>query len=264
MQKDEKIIIVTGSSRGIGRGIAIELAKKGYSVAINYAGNIEAAEETKILCIEEAAKSRQSGRFQIFQGDISLDKSRKNLIENILIHFGDIHGLVNNAGIAPKERMDLLNMSEDSFDRLMDTNLKGAFFLSQLVSNYWLSIPEENREFRCLIFMTSVSSEMVSINRGEYCIAKSALSMSSKLFATRLAADNIGVYELRPGIIQTDMTGALKGKYDELIANGLVPQKRWGQPDDLGKAVTSLVNGDFSFSTGSVIHVDGALHIPLL
>ncbi|MGL1893836.1 MAG: 3-ketoacyl-ACP reductase [Spirochaetaceae bacterium] len=261
MEKDEKVIIVTGSSRGIGRGIAIELAKKGYSLAINYVGNEQAAEETKILCIEESAKSGQSGRFQIFQGDISLADSRKNLIDNVLIHFGDIHGLVNNAGIAPKERIDLLEMGEDSFDRLLDTNLKGAFFLSQLVSNYWLNLSNEKRGFRSLIFITSVSSEMVSINRGEYCIAKSALSMTSKLFATRLAAENIGVYELRPGIIQTDMTGAVKGKYDKLIEGGLVPQKRWGQPEDLGKAVTNLVSGDFSYATGSVIHVDGALHI---
>lgn len=264
MNENEKVILVTGSSRGIGRGIAITLAKKGYSVAINYAGNKQAAEETNQLCREESIKAGFNSRFKIFQGDISLKDDRKNLIASVVSAYGDFHGLVNNAGVAPKERKDILEMGEVSFDRLIDTNLKGAFFLSQLASNYWLTLPKTIRGFRSLIFITSVSSEMISVNRSEYCITKSALSMTAKLFATRLAAENVGVYELRPGIIQTDMTGGVKDKYDVLIADGFVPQKRWGQPDDLGKAVSSLVSGDFSFSTGSVIHVDGALHLPSL
>lgn len=264
MNKSEKVIIVTGSSRGIGRGIALELARNGYSVAINYAGNIQAAEETLQLCKNASLEAGHSSRFQIFQGDISSPISRKNLLDNVLSYFGDFHGLVNNAGVAPKERRDLLEMSEESFDYLINTNLKGSFFLSQAAANHWLSIPLISRGMRSLIFISSVSSEMVSLNRGEYCIAKSGLSMASQLYANRLAAENIGVFELRPGIIQTSMTEAVQEKYDHLIKEGLVPQKRWGQPEDLGKAVASLIKGDFAFSTGSVIHVDGALHIPSL
>jgi 3-oxoacyl-[acyl-carrier protein] reductase len=264
MAMDKKVILVTGSSRGIGRGIAIKLAEKGFDVAVNYAGNKEAAEETLKQCREAALESGHSSRFEAFKGDISDTESRKNLLDAVVLHFGDLHGLVNNAGVAPRERRDILDMTEESFDRLIGTNLKGSFYLSQAVSNYWLSLPSEKRGFRSLIFITSVSAEMVSVNRGEYCMAKAGLSMACKLFARRLADENIGVYEIRPGIILTDMTGAVKGKYDSLIADGLVPQKRWGYPEDIGKAAASLVGGDFSFSTGSVIHVDGALHISAL
>ncbi|MDA3809833.1 MAG: 3-ketoacyl-ACP reductase [Spirochaetaceae bacterium] len=262
MKTHKKVILVTGSSRGIGRGIALQLAARGYSVAINYVGNKQAAEETQKLC--ESVSIDKLQKFGIFQSDISLDTSRRSLIENVLQYFGDFHGLINNAGVAPMERKDVLDMSEDSFDHLMDTNLKGTFFLSQLASQYWLKIPAAEREIRSLIFITSVSSEVVSLNRGEYCIAKAGLSMVVKLFAHRLAAEQIGVFEVRPGIIQTDMTEKVKGKYDALISGGLVPQKRWGTPDDLGRIVTSLLSGDFGFSTGSIIHADGGLHIPTL
>ncbi len=262
MELYERTILVTGSSRGIGRGIAIRLADFGYSVAINYAGNHDAADETLKLC--RVSRKDPAQKFKIFQADISREDDRKSLLKNVIDCFGDLHGLINNAGLAPKERRDVLDISPDSFDTLMDTNLKGGFFLSQLAARYWLSIPRSDREFRSLLFITSVSADTVSLNRGEYCIAKAGLSMVSKLFARRLAADNIGVYEIRPGIIQTDMTEAVKNKYDPLIAEGLVPQCRWGNPDDIGKAVASLVKGDFSFSTGSVIHVDGGLHIPEL
>ena len=264
MALQAKTILVTGSSRGIGRGIALKLAGKGYNVAVNYAGNREAAIETLELCRQASSTAGYSGRFEAFQGDISINQSRKKLLEDVLSCYGDIHGLVNNAGIAPKERKDILEMTEASFDRLIGTNLKGSFYLSQAVSKYWLSLPRSDRGFRSLLFITSVSSEMVSINRGEYCMAKAGLSMAAQLFARRLADEDIGVYELRPGIIMTDMTGAVKEKYDALIAEGFVPQKRWGNPDDIGKAAASLVSGDFSYSTGSVIHVDGALHIPAL
>jgi len=264
MESLNKVVLVTGSSRGIGRGIAVELAKRGYDVAVNYAGNKAAGEETVRLCAQAAGENGHSSRFEAFSGDISAAESRKNLLDSVLNHFGDLHGLVNNAGIAPAERRDILEMTEDSFDRLINTNLKGSFYMSQLVSAYWLSRPLETRGFRGLIFITSVSSEMVSVNRGEYCMAKAGLSMAASLFARRLADENIGVYELRPGIIQTDMTGPVKEKYDSLIAGGLVPQKRWGLPEDLGRAAASLMGGDFLFSTGSVIHVDGGLHIPAL
>ena len=257
----QKTILVTGSSRGIGRGIALELASQGYNVAVNYAGNAAAADESLRLCREAAASPDQD--FAAFQGDISNAAHRKALIKDIISHFGDFHGLINNAGVAPKERLDLLEMKEESFDRLINTNLKGSLFLSQEAVKHWMGLPKD-RGFRSLIFITSVSSEMVSLNRGEYCIAKSGLSMTAQLFARRLAPENIGVYELRPGIIQTDMTGTVKEKYDKLIAEGLVPQKRWGQAEDLGKAAASLVKGDFAYSPGSVIHVDGGLHIPEL
>ncbi len=259
---DRKTVLVTGSSRGIGRGIAIEMAGRGFNVAVNYSGNRDAASETLELCLEKALDSDQV--FKAFQADISIKEDRSRLLEEVIDAFGDFHSLVNNAGVAPKERLDLLEMSEESFDRLMTINLKGAFFLSQEVSRYWLSKESFRSDFRSLIFVTSVSSEMVSINRGEYCIAKTGLSMSAKLFARRLAAENIGVYEIRPGIIKTDMTGGVKEKYDKLISGGLVPQKRWGFPSDIGSAAASLVQGDFAYSSGSVINVDGGLHIPEL
>ena len=259
---DRKTVLVTGSSRGIGRGIAIEMAGRGFNVAVNYSGNRDAASETLELCREKALDSDQV--FKAFQADISIKEDRSRLLEEVIDAFGDFHSLVNNAGVAPKERLDLLEMSEESFDRLMTINLKGAFFLSQEVSRYWLSKESFRSDFRSLIFVTSVSSEMVSINRGEYCIAKTGLSMSAKLFARRLAAENIGVYEIRPGIIKTDMTGGVKEKYDKLISGGLVPQKRWGFPSDIGSAAASLVQGDFAYSSGSVINVDGGLHIPEL
>lgn len=264
MSHNEKVILVTGSSRGIGRGVALELAGQGFSVAVNYAGNKQAAEETLAECRKVSQQAGYVRRFELFQGDISQDTGRHKLLDNVINCFGDLHGLVNNAGIAPKERNDILDMSEESFDRLINTNLKGAFFLSQAAVRYWLSLSPADRGFRGLVFIGSVSSEMVSANRGEYCISKAGISMASKLFAHRLAAEDIGVYELRPGIIQTDMTGAVKEKYDRLIQDGLVPQKRWGQPSDLGKAVACLIKGEFAFATGSVIHVDGALHIPSL
>ncbi|MDC7232190.1 MAG: 3-ketoacyl-ACP reductase [Spirochaetales bacterium] len=264
MASETKTILVSGSSRGIGRGIALTLAGRGYNVAVNYAGNRDAAEETLELCRSASAAAGHKGRFEAFQGDISSTESRQQLLSNVLKTFGDIHGLINNAGVAPRERRDILEMTEDSFDRLIGTNLKGSFYLSQEVSKYWLSLPSSTRGFRSLVFITSVSSEMVSVNRGEYCMAKAGLSMASQLFARRLADENIGVYEIRPGIILTDMTGAVKDKYDALIADGFVPQKRWGVPEDLGRAAAALVSGDFTYSTGSVIHVDGALHIPAL
>ena len=258
----DKTILVTGSSRGIGRGIAVELAARGFSVAVNYAGNEEASRETLRLCRRSASDPEQ--QFEAFRGDISRPEDRESLMAGVLRRFGDLHGLINNAGVAPRERKDLLEMGTDSFDRLVDTNLKGSFFLSQAAANHWLGLPVRERGFRSLLFITSVSSEMISPNRGEYCIAKAGLSMAARLFAGRLAAEGIGVYELRPGIIETDMTGPVKETYDSLIAEGLVPQKRWGRPEDIARAAASLAEGDFAYSPGSVIHVDGGLHLPRL
>ena len=255
------VILVTGASRGLGRGIAIELAKDGFSVAINYAGNAAAADETVKLCQEQASSSEQ--QFVPVQGDISSADSREAMLAKVLDSMGRIDGLVNNAGIAPKVRADITEATEESFDDLVQTNLKGPYFLTQSVVNHWLSGKAESAiasGFK-VIFVTSISSHTASTTRGDYCISKAGLSMAVQLWAHRLADENIQVYELRPGIMKTDMTSAVTAKYDALIADGLVPQKRWGSPEDLGLGVSALVEGKFPFSTGSVIDVDGGFQI---
>ncbi len=254
------IVLVTGGSRGIGRGICLELAKRGYSVAINYAGNAEAASETKTLCEQMAVSTAQ--QFIPYRADINDYKAREAMIDSIFSTFGDLHAVVNNAGVAPAVRTDLLEMSEASYDRVMGTNLKSPFFLTQRIAQRWLE--QEDHTDRKIIFISSVSAQAASINRGEYCMSKAGIAMAVSLFATRLATEGIAVYEIRPGIIKTDMTAAVEAKYDGLIANGLVPQKRWGLPEDLGKAVCALLSGDFGFSTGSIIPVDGGLQIARL
>ncbi len=259
MKNIRKTVLITGGSRGRGRGVALELARRQYSVAIVYNGNSKAADETKVLCQQLAEEKDTRGRFETFQCDIANSFDRDNLLDKVLASFGRIDGLVNSAGVAPKERRDLLDMTEESFDRLIQINLKGSFFLSKQLSNYWLTTPSEQE--RHIIFIGSVSSEMVSLNRGEYCMAKSALSMGAALLAKRLAANGILVYEIRPGIIKTDMTLAVQDKYDQEIIDGLVPQRRWGTPQDIALATATLLDGEFPFSTGSVIHIDGGLHI---
>ena len=268
-----KTILVTGGSRGIGRGIALALAASGYSVAISYLHNREAAEETLALCRDAALRhnrqnpettSNSGPQFRAYTADLASTTSGKSLVAAVLEHFGDIQGLVNNAGIAPIRRDDLLEMTEESYDQVLNTNLRGVFFLSQQVANHWMGWPAETRTGRLMVFITSVSSEMISLNRGEYCIAKAGLSMTARLFATRLADQGISVFEVRPGIIATDMTSSVKAAYDQLITDGLVPQRRWGSPADIGGIVRDLAGGSFNFATGSVIHADGALHITRL
>jgi 3-oxoacyl-[acyl-carrier protein] reductase len=253
-----KNILVTGASRGLGRGIAISLAKAGYHVAINYAGNEEAAKETVKLCQEVAAHKSQV--FKIFQADISNEAQRNAMLENIEKNFGALNGLVNNAGIAPKVRADILEAGEESFLDLIKTNLMGPFFLTQKVSQQWLKNKELSKGNK-VIFVTSISAHTASVNRGDYCISKAGLGMAVQLWATRLAEFDIPVYEIRPGIMKTDMTSAVTAKYDKLIEEGLVPQKRWGTPEDLGLAVTSILDNHFPFSTGAVIDVDGGFHL---
>jgi len=252
-----KTILVTGGSRGIGRGICVELARRGWSVGINYAGNREAAEKTLALCREAATDAEQ--KFAVLQADITDADARKSMVAEAYRFFGRLDALVNNAGIAPAVRADLLEMGEDSFDRVMGVNLKAPFFLTQLVAARWSA--ENDTDGKSIVFISSISADTVSVNRGEYCISKAGTAMAVSLFAARLAEANVGVYEVRPGIIKTDMTAAVESKYDKLIEEGLVPQKRWGLPDDLGKVVSALVGGDFAFATGSVIPVDGGLHI---
>ena len=256
------VILVTGSSRGLGRGIAQCLAGSGYSVAINYAGNAQAAEETLALCEAERLSKDQS--FLTVQADVRKSADRQRMLDEILNHFGRLDCLVNNAGVAPQTRDDIVDATEASFDRVLETNLKGPYFLTQAVARHWLenkSEPLLSCGF-CIVFVTSVSANTASTARGEYCISKAGLSMAAQLWAARLAGDGIPVYELRPGIMTSDMTDKVKDKYDEPIAEGeLVPQRRWGTAEDVGRAVTSLVDGDFPFSTGTIIDIDGGMRI---
>lgn len=255
------IALVTGSSRGIGRGIAVELARSGFSVAINYVANQLAAEESKRLCEEAKAGAAE---FEIVRADISRRDDRARLLSGVLARFGWIDLLVNNAGVAPRVRKDLLEADEESFDRLIAVNLKGPYFLTQAVANFWLSDPERlcalQRKPK-IVTISSVSAYAVSTNRGDYCISKAGLSMLTPLFAVRLAEHGINVYEIRPGVVSTDMTTVVKEKYDRMIAEGAWPIRRWGTPEDVGRAVAAIAEDRFPFSTGEVISVDGGFHL---
>ncbi|NRA37219.1 MAG: 3-ketoacyl-ACP reductase [Planctomycetes bacterium] len=255
------VVLVTGASRGLGRGIAIELAKAGCSVAINFAGNKAAADECAQLCA--AVQSNDQQVFFPVQADISKTDDRNNMVAAVLDHFGHLDALINNAGIAPTERADITEASEASFEKLISTNLQGPYFLTQKVANYWLQDKPEPRlsaGFK-VIFVTSISAYTASINRGDYCISKAGASMAVQLWSARLAPEGIPVYEIRPGIMKTDMTSGVTSKYDDLIANGLVPQERWGTGEDIGLAARSLIEGDFPFSSGTVIDVDGGFQL---
>jgi len=255
------VILVTGAGRGLGRGVAIQLAEQGCSVAINFAGNRAAAEETVALCQKAAVLPAQ--KFIPVQADISSPADRQRLVDETLAGFGRIDALVNNAGVAPKVRADITEASIESFEEIIRINLKGPYFLTQLVARHWLEKKPEpalKGGFK-IIFVTSISADTASIARGDYCISKAGLAMAAQLWATRLAAEGILVVELRPGIMATDMTTGVKGKYDDLLAQGLVPQMRWGTPEDVGLAVRSVIAGDFPFSTGAVIPVDGGFNL---
>jgi NAD(P)-dependent dehydrogenase (short-subunit alcohol dehydrogenase family) len=263
-QGGSPVALVTGSSRGLGRGIAVELAGAGLSVAVNYQGNRSAAEETCGLCRAAAAGAAQA--FQAFQADIGSRADRTRLVEEVFARFGRLDALVNNAGMAPRVRADLVDASEESFEELMRVNLQGPYFLTQAVAKRWLAdgSPALLSGGRKIVFVSSMSAETVSINRGEYCVSKAGLAMAVKLWAVRLAGKGVQVFELRPGIMATDMTAKVKGKYDELIGQGLVPEGRWGTPEDVGRAVKALVSGGFNFSTGSVVQCDGGFFISRL
>ena len=253
------IALVTGASRGIGRGIAVALGGLGWQVAVNYAGNAAAAEE----CV---ALVRQAGGDALaVQGDIAVAADRERLAMSTAPWGGRIDLLVNNAGIAPSVRADLLDASEESFDRLVNVNLKGPYFLSQLVAKRMLAQePDASGSRGQMVIVSSISAYTASTNRGDYCVAKAGLGMMTKLFAARLADHGIRVYEVRPGVIATDMTGPVQAKYDALIAGGLTPIRRWGLPADIGRAVTAIARGDLPFSTGEVINVDGGFHLRTL
>jgi NAD(P)-dependent dehydrogenase (short-subunit alcohol dehydrogenase family) len=257
------VALITGASRGIGRGIALELARIGYDLVINCVRNLEAAAQTAADCADAARSSSKTIRAEVVAADISLADDRRRLIQATLEKFGRLDVLVNNAGVAPETRSDILEATEASFDRVLATNLKGPYFLTQLAARTMIDhaqLPSAAVQ-RKIITISSISSYAASTNRGEYCVAKAALSMLTPLFAARLAEHGINVYEIRPGIIATDMSRPAKEKYDQLIADGLTPQKRWGTPRDVGLAVAAIVQDLFPFSTGQVFDVDGGFHI---
>lgn len=253
-----KSALITGGSRGIGLGIAEALAKQGYNLAINGVRNEDdAREQLDVL--------RKMTDVVYCQGNIGDLNDHKEILSRALSHFKSIDVLVNNAGVAPKTRKDIMELDEEGYDRLMDINLKGTFFLTQQVAREMLTARSKNPEYRpCIITITSMSAEVASINRGEYCMSKAGLSMMTKLFAIRLADADIPVYEVRPGIIQTDMTAGVKEKYDRLIEGGLTLEKRWGTPSDIGRIVAALAKGDIPYSTGQIIAADGGLTIQRL
>ncbi len=272
-----KIALVTGGSRGIGFGIAEKLAAEKWDLVINGVRPEDAV-------TEPLAKLRALGvRVGYARGDIGSVEGRAAILKatrDFVAASPTAAGidttcypllatrsfvLINNAGVAPKVRADLLETSEESYDYVMSTNLRGVFFLTQAFARDMVAAKKADPAFSgAIINITSISATVVSINRGEYCIAKAGLSMLSQLFAVRLGADGIPVYEVRPGVIKTDMTAGVMAKYDKLISEGLSIQPRWGQPSDVGVAVASLARGDFPFSTGQVVMVDGGLTIPRL
>jgi 3-oxoacyl-[acyl-carrier protein] reductase len=265
MASEQQVVLVTGASRGLGRGIALRLAELGFSVAANYfEESPDAANETMSACAARSIKTTQ--KFVPILANIGNHDDRVRLVSTTLEKLGRIDALVNNAGIAPRMRADITEMSLESYREVLGVNLEGTFFLTQTVVRHWLAgtfKPILPGGFT-IVNTSSISATAVSVNRGEYCISKAGVAMVTQLWAVRLASAGIHVYELRPGIMATDMTRGVKDKYDKLIADGLVPLNRWGQPEDMGRAVGSLLTGDFPYSTGEVIYVDGGMHIPRL
>jgi NAD(P)-dependent dehydrogenase (short-subunit alcohol dehydrogenase family) len=254
MSKTNPTALITGGSRGIGRGIALALAGEGFNVVINYANNAQAAGE-----VRQEAESAGAGA-ALVQADIAVSADRRRLVEEAWGAFGRIDLLVNNAGIAPPVRADILEATEESFERVMGTNLKGPYFLTQLIAKRMLEAtpPIQGK----IVNITSISADTASTNRGDYCLAKAALAMMTQLYAVRLAEHGIFVYEIRPGIIETDMTGPVKAQYDKLIMqDGITPIRRWGQPNDVARAVVAIARDLLPFSTGQVINVDGGFHL---
>lgn len=255
---DRKVGLVTGGSRGIGREISVELGRAGYAVLINFNENLDAAEATREL-VEKTGTT-----VDICQADISTPSHRDLLVDFALERFGRIDLLINSAGIAPKVRMDVLDTDPKSFDRILNTNLRAPYFLTQRVAREMISlIQQEAIDGGAIVNISSLRSYTAARNYGEYCISKAGLSMATKLFAVRLAEHNINVYEISPGIIETDMTSgdAIREYYDSRLAKGMTPINRWGKPREVALAVGAIARGHFPFSTGAVFHVDGGWHL---
>jgi 3-oxoacyl-[acyl-carrier protein] reductase len=256
MKSEKRVAVITGSGRGIGRGIAVLLASAGWSIVINDIGNPEPPKETLALVKAEGAEGL------IVLADITSAVGREQIVTETMNTFGRIDLLVNNAGIAPRERKDILDISEQSLDEVMAVNTIGPFFLTQLVAKTMLGlIKQKIIDHAKIINIGSISAYTSSTSRAEYCLSKATVAMTTLLFADRLANENINVYEIRPGIIATPMTAVVSEKYDRLIADGITPIKRWGQPEDIGKAIVAIAEDYLPFSTGQVIDVDGGFHI---
>jgi NAD(P)-dependent dehydrogenase (short-subunit alcohol dehydrogenase family) len=258
--------IVTGASRGIGKAIAVELASVGYDLVLNHFDITPGGQPDESSAQQTQTQIVGAGtRCEILRADVGSAEARSNLVDFAKDKFGRCDLLANNAGVAPLKRIDILEATEESFDRVMGINLKGPYFLTQLVANWMIEQKKEypDRKFR-IVNIGSASAYTSSPSRGEYCVSKAGLSMMTKLYADRLAEHGIGVFEIRPGIIATDMTSVVKDKYDKLIAEGVTPIKRWGQPEDVARAVGAIAQGRLDFSTGEVINVDGGFHLKRL
>ncbi|HEY8232841.1 MAG TPA: 3-ketoacyl-ACP reductase [Vicinamibacteria bacterium] len=254
----KRVALVTGGTRGIGLGVARALAAEEFDLAL--CGRREEGEVAGVL---EELRAK-GGDVRYFRADVASRDDRDRLVAGLRAAFDGLHLLVNNAGIAPAARADLLEAGEESFDRLIAVNLKGPYFLTQAVAR-WMTEQNQKPGYQgAIVFVTSVSAEAASPNRGEYCVSKAGLAMTARLFAVRLAGDGIPVYEVRPGIVRTDMTAGVAETYDKRIGEGLLPQGRWGEPEDVGRVVAALARGDAAYSTGAVIPVDGGFSIPRL
>jgi 3-oxoacyl-[acyl-carrier protein] reductase len=259
---ERPVAIVTGGSRGIGGAIALELAKLGYDLVIAHFDFNEQGQpdESKALETQKQAQALRA-KCEVLRADVSKAEDRKKLVELAKATFGRCHMLVNNAGVAPSKRLDLLEATEESFDRVMSINLKGPYFLTQMVANWMIEQKKADPKGGYRIVNTgSMSAYTSSQARGEYCVSKAGIGMMTMLYADRLAEFGIGVFEIRPGIIKTDMTKVVTAKYDKLIAEGVTPIKRWGMPKDIALAVGAIAEGRLDFSTGQVINVDGGFH----
>ena len=255
----QKVALVTGGSRGIGLGIARRLAEAGFALAIN--GRRDEAEVKSSL----AALRNQGTEVHYCQGDVADAKSRQAIVDAVRQKYGRLDVLVNNAGVAPEVREDILDASEESFDRLLNINLKGPYFLTQLAARWMVQQKKAVESFAGVIVnVSSVSAGLASTNRGDYCLSKAGVAMATALWATRLSEFGISVYEVRPGVIKTDMTSSVADKYDQLIDEGLTLEPRWGTPDDVGRAVAVLARGDLPYATGNVLFIDGGLTLPRL
>jgi 3-oxoacyl-[acyl-carrier protein] reductase len=255
----KRVALITGGTRGIGLGIAHCLAREGFDLAL-----CGVRDETAVAAALDDLRSFGADVLYV-PADVGDPAARASLVEVVKTHFGRLHTLVNNAGVAPQVRADILEATEESFERVMRTNLQGPYFLTQACANWMIAQKQSASTFRgCIVNISSISATVASVNRGEYCISKAGISMATQLWAARLGEYAIPVYEVRPGLIQTDMTAGVGAKYDKLLAEGLTVQRRWGTPEDVGKAVAALVRDDFAYSTGQVIMVDGGLTVARL
>jgi NAD(P)-dependent dehydrogenase (short-subunit alcohol dehydrogenase family) len=253
-RSSKRVALVTGGSRGIGFGVAEWLADSGFDVAIN--GVRPAADVVDAL----SKLSARGVNTHYVQGNVADSEDRQTILDGVRQHFGRLDVLVNNAGVAPNVRADILDATEESYDRVMDINLKGPYFLTQLAARWMIEQRQADSNFRGVVVnISSVSATEASINRGEYCISKAGIMMATQLWAHRLAEFGIAVYEVRPGVIHTDMSAAVAEKYDRLIANGLTVENRWGEADDIGRAVAMLARGELTYATGNVLNIDGGL-----